>query len=663
MGDNAERAVEETAQLMEGIRKAKLLSKFELSNVTRRRRDYEYQLVAPKPRVTSFLEYASFERDLSELLKKRSERKGIKKSRAKFLIHRSSSRVGLVYSRAVRRFKGDVDLWLHYARYLIGAGTHRAAGNVLGRALAMRPDSEKIWLAIIALHADNMGDPGGARKLAMRALRNLPESSQLWVTYYRVELAFLCKAIARRVAMKLPVPGGEEDDVDIAAEESALKNTAGDKDASEDKEMSPASNVSAEDASIDVQKDVSSAGEDVAEKDEDDTNENDDEVIDVDADEFDENKEAEAMADSDENEDEASGNDDDNAESDDLSETKTDEPATSRALKFWHGGIPLAVFRRAKNQIKLTNEQLVEYWRAAVDMPFAPWQLVNHIYGDMSNDEVVSKLIAARLEFDIAMAKRNHISAPSEEYETASEVAKTNTETACAQICELLENMNIKTSTGVEEIVHAFGKRAGNWLNGTQQQRLIGGLKALKERGAANQDEDDNENMSLKEVCDSGTLKAWTNYLNRNLSANTAEKDKIRRELQSRILVPLRSAEKDGIAIEWLRWEGNDDREVVVGLVKSFLKIPPVSQRLLREFIPALKRVKGPWELRRKLYDMICMKNVADVDMWVEYTEFERDVVKDNAKSNAVVWKAKKALTDSKAQLYEEKLCVRLLAR
>ncbi len=205
-----ERALEETIPVLRSAKKSKLLTAAEISEVVRQRRDHEYRLRGRDVPRAAFLEYAAFEKELADLLSTRAKARNLKRSRTERVVGPTAARANLVYSRAVKRFKGDVDLWLYYARHCVGSGANRAAAKVFARALAMRPDAPEVWLAAIAFHFDTCGDVTIARKIAQRALRAVPDAKQVWREYFRMELAFLAKAVARRIAIRIPVPNGEE---------------------------------------------------------------------------------------------------------------------------------------------------------------------------------------------------------------------------------------------------------------------------------------------------------------------------------------------------------------------------------------------------------------------------------------------------------------------
>lgn len=224
MGDQVERALEETVPLLRQVRKLKLLSASEIESNVRKRRDHEYALRRPAATRSEFLKYAAFERETAEVFKTRAEARNLPEKRARSITAQQSARVNLVYSRAIRKFKGDDALYLHYARHCISTGSRKAAEKVLARAIAHRGDSEKVWLAAAAFHFDACGDIKVARAISQRGLRALKTSKRLWREYFRMELAYLAKLVARRTTIGMTVPESAIEGSGGAAEGEEVNN-------------------------------------------------------------------------------------------------------------------------------------------------------------------------------------------------------------------------------------------------------------------------------------------------------------------------------------------------------------------------------------------------------------------------------------------------------
>lgn len=726
MSDRVERAMEDTIKLMNEINRTQLLSREELTDVTRRRRNHEYRVLSSEAPRSAYLEYANFEKKLSDLLKERAlERRGVKRHRANYVIQATAGRADLVYSRAVKRHKGDTKLWLHYARHRIEHGSHRSAAKVLGRALSMHPDAEEVWLAAIALHADTMGDTGGARKIAMRALRALPDSKtkRVFETYFRVELAFVCKSIARRVTLRVPIFGREDvpgksdgsaneksgDEVGNAKENGKLddmdqeaKKVNGDdegiekevekieekqSDAEVKKEAGIKDQAHNEENEVEVAEKYLAETERREEPVDKQTNEG--ELKETDEQESSEQNESNVRESDNESSGESVTDGDDEIEELDEPEPAAHEPKQS--LIFMRGGIPLAIFRQARNRLKLSTLELLEYLKVAVKMPYTPWELIRDIHLDIESDrgdEFLVKVTAARLSLDIALAKLNHIPPPqglgtqkdgsakievedTTSYNAAKKVVELAAEESRSTLIEVLGEGNKDQFELVLPIVKDFIERAKDYADHEELKDLLAHAAAMKRRKGLS-DEDDVSAMTLKEVAQNGTLAAWSYYLEKSKDMRNAERVKVRKALTETIAIPFRNDEKDQVAALWVKWE--DDLKMLVECVSKIMALPPQSERFLRACAIALKRFLRTVEDERrsiciaslgKVYEKLVALPAAksDIDLWIEYVEFERDTRMDNTKSSSLEWKAKKILSATKAELFTEKLCCRLLAQ
>lgn len=165
MGDNVERELRPTIPVLRAAQKAKILNRWEVTEVVRKRRHHEYNLLRKEVSRSDFLHYAAFERELTSVLKQRAKKRKLKKVEVELAVNKTAARVNLIYSRAVSKFRFDDDLWLHYARHCIRMGATRAAARVFAKAIAYRNDSVRIWLAAISFHFDVCADTTGARTI------------------------------------------------------------------------------------------------------------------------------------------------------------------------------------------------------------------------------------------------------------------------------------------------------------------------------------------------------------------------------------------------------------------------------------------------------------------------------------------------------------------
>lgn len=626
MGDKVERALEETVPLLRQVRRLKLLSEPEIANLVQRRRDHEYALLRPSASRAEFMRYAAMERETAELFHERARAKQLPEKRALSIASQQASRVNLVYSRAIRKFKGDDLLYLHYARHCVKTGSRKSAEKVLARAIAHRGDSEKVWLAAVAFHFDSCGDIKVARALSQRALRALKNSKLLWKEYFRLELAYLAKLVARRT-------------------------TVG---------MAPAE-VDAEQAGAGV---GSNEGEEL-------------------------------------------GNSSpfrSHSESEDPLENHGKVDATSKEiavkLDFWKGGVPFAVFKAALTTAKLDAFDAAGYLQLASSTKFAPIALLTAIRDVLRKDfdAESSPVLHAQLlllPFVIACSRlfsrraadeaSSDVGADEElptlkNSEITTELLNSATREAEIALTQLhLLAPSIRDSDGERgsliPILSQFGQALNEHLGSQVSGKLVSQLESVERLICSSGDGNggpgtSSSPLTLEDVKEAQLAARWASYLQSAevvtfLESNDASSlGAIRSALkETAAAVPFRSAEQERICLQWFQWER--DVTQLRHACSAVLSVPPVTMKLLRGAIEAEVRfVSGQpsddtLANARKLFAKAAVLGDAavDIDFWLYYLRFERDIARNASLAAAVQWKAGNTLA-KKCQSGFQEQCI-----
>ncbi|KVI09411.1 hypothetical protein Ccrd_012246, partial [Cynara cardunculus var. scolymus] len=189
MADVVQYKLERMVNELDDLERRGLFSRREIAEIVKQRRKFEYRLKRPSPLKQDYLAYIDYEKSVDALrvlrkkavmreLKKKSEDvKGVvKKPKMKHSVSDFSgiSRIVEIYRSATNRFKGDIQLWFQYLEFC----RQRRNGHM------------KKNLNVAA-----------ARALMQSGLRSCPSSEALWVEYLRMELTYLNKLSARRVAL------------------------------------------------------------------------------------------------------------------------------------------------------------------------------------------------------------------------------------------------------------------------------------------------------------------------------------------------------------------------------------------------------------------------------------------------------------------------------
>ena len=171
---------------LEDLHKRQLCTPAEVKALVSRREVIEYRLAARAPVRDDFLAALQLEMNFAALLKVRRKRMGLPKhGAADFAVRK---RVHFVFDRALRRFKGDEQLWLQWADYSEKTNARERIGRLFVKALAFLPGSSALWIRAAAWELQSRHNLGGARRLLQRALRLNVADPELWHAYFRARL-------------------------------------------------------------------------------------------------------------------------------------------------------------------------------------------------------------------------------------------------------------------------------------------------------------------------------------------------------------------------------------------------------------------------------------------------------------------------------------------
>uniref|UniRef100_A0ACD5UQC7 Uncharacterized protein n=1 Tax=Avena sativa TaxID=4498 RepID=A0ACD5UQC7_AVESA len=227
MADTVQYRLERMSDELDDLERRGLFTSAELAEVVRRRRDFEFRLRRHSPRKDDFLDYIAYLLRVDELrdLRKRAiiratpdpnhskenmddggDEDGKKKKKRKKKWAKSISdfagvlRVLDIYRMATVRFKGDLDLWFRYLEFCRQKG-HGRMKQVMAQAIRYHPKVPGLWMYAAAWEFDQNLNVAAARALMQSGLRSCPESEDMWIEYLRMELTYLNKLKARKVAL------------------------------------------------------------------------------------------------------------------------------------------------------------------------------------------------------------------------------------------------------------------------------------------------------------------------------------------------------------------------------------------------------------------------------------------------------------------------------
>ncbi|ORY77112.1 hypothetical protein LY90DRAFT_399747 [Neocallimastix californiae] len=203
MADIVQMRLEQMLPEIEDLEKKKIFNKAELTSIINKRKRFEYFLARRIPKKIDFLRYIEFELNLDALRKKRKDH--IEKSEYLVNLMRVTlsdysilRHVHNLYNRALRRFPGDVELWVQYLEWAQKSSNSKLLGKVFPRVISLHPTKDIFWVMAASWEFEKNGNALSGRTLLQRGLRINGESKKLWLEYFRLELLYLEKLRERR---------------------------------------------------------------------------------------------------------------------------------------------------------------------------------------------------------------------------------------------------------------------------------------------------------------------------------------------------------------------------------------------------------------------------------------------------------------------------------
>lgn len=213
MADTVQELLEDMVPELEDLARKRIFSTKEIKEIVRKRRDFEYKLKRRESQKSEYLRYIAYESALDKLRNLRKKRLGYgKKSKSSVSDFSMQKRLHFIFDRMLRKWKGDVALWMQYIDFCIDQGANKMLHSVLARALQYHPRDVSLWIRAATWHFDDQGDIKAARVMCQRGLRMIDDSVELWCHYLRLELCYIDKLRQRQrlLGIEGDMPAQEE---------------------------------------------------------------------------------------------------------------------------------------------------------------------------------------------------------------------------------------------------------------------------------------------------------------------------------------------------------------------------------------------------------------------------------------------------------------------
>ncbi|KAI9366163.1 U3 small nucleolar RNA-associated protein 6-domain-containing protein [Zopfochytrium polystomum] len=218
MAENVHFQLERMLPDLEALERKGLFSKDEIKAIVKRRTDLEYAIHRRISQCADYLRYIEYEINLHRLCKKRRIRLGLvppqDKKNAKgdaALVRETKAavkleeailkRVEALYSKALKRFPGDLELWNQFFEWSRSVGRNKTLGRSFARAIQVHSTKPTIWIMAAGWEFEDKNNINNARILMQRGLRLNRYSQFFWHEYFKLELMWLEKLRQRRIIL------------------------------------------------------------------------------------------------------------------------------------------------------------------------------------------------------------------------------------------------------------------------------------------------------------------------------------------------------------------------------------------------------------------------------------------------------------------------------
>lgn len=126
-----------------------LKKKMEITSIVKKREKFEYALKRRISKKADFLRYIEYEMNLEALRKKRRARM-VSDTKHTISDYAGPRRINFIYKRCLKKFHGDMSIWLQYINYVKTTGASRTLGKIFAEAIQLHPMNEKVWIMAAA---------------------------------------------------------------------------------------------------------------------------------------------------------------------------------------------------------------------------------------------------------------------------------------------------------------------------------------------------------------------------------------------------------------------------------------------------------------------------------------------------------------------------------
>jgi len=190
--------MEQSVPELQEYERKKIFSREEITSIAKKRSEFEHILNARGSNPSDYARYATYEMNLDALRKKRSRRMGVKAT-----TYTGQKKIFFVLERGVRKFPGDMALWMQYIEFCKEEDANKKLGKALTQCLRLHPLRWELWVWAARYYVEAQADMNTGRSYMQRGLRFCKNERKMWLEYAKLEMIYVAKIAARRKILGL----------------------------------------------------------------------------------------------------------------------------------------------------------------------------------------------------------------------------------------------------------------------------------------------------------------------------------------------------------------------------------------------------------------------------------------------------------------------------
>ena len=195
--DKARYHMEQSVPELQEYERKKIFTREEIMSIAKKRSEFEHIVNMPC-KASDYVRYARYEMNLDALRKKRCKRSGVKAT-----AFTGQKKIFFILDRAVKRFQGDMGLWMQYLEYCKKEGARKKLSDAFTKCLRMHPLKYEVWVWVAKMYYEEQMDMSNARNYMQRGLRFCKKERKMWLEYAKLEMLYLAKLDARNEILGL----------------------------------------------------------------------------------------------------------------------------------------------------------------------------------------------------------------------------------------------------------------------------------------------------------------------------------------------------------------------------------------------------------------------------------------------------------------------------